>query len=387
MSEVSDWYMLNAGERIGPLSIDDLRAQLRVLDVYVWRQGMAEWQLASTVPEIVSGWKSPIPAPSSRRSLSLGMIVGIAFVPFIFAWFTLRPGHSHMARIASFAYMFLISIGLVQSARETATVPELARPSQLTTQLAVAQQAVLSPAPTQALDGALERTTRIGKIEIVADGSEQRLHINGKPTSVTDHLLQLGPVYDFNGWEALVIAKTSGGTACGTMFAVLVTDPRQNSATITESFGDCTDFIRVAKGKSRLAMRVGNEAFVASDTGFEKVAIEEIHLDEINEEVRLPITDVDPILNPLSEADMKVYLWCGTIFSAAGPSLTVELTSNRDKFFGVVLNSQGEIESASGREGSQACVTGRYISNIQPFLPVSSVEIPLLTSYHLLIAN
>lgn len=387
MSEVGDWYMLKAGESIGPFSIDELRAQLPGLDVNVWRQGMAEWKLASTVPEIVSGWKSPIATPPSPRSLSPGMIVGIAFVPFIFAWLTLRPGHSQTARLASFAYMFLISVGLVQNPRQTATVPESAHPSQSTTQTAEVWQTVLSPAPTQALDAALERMTRIGKIEIVADGTGQRLHINGKPTSVTDHLLQLGPVYDFNEWEALVIAQTSGGTACGTMFAVLVTEPRQNAATITDSFGDCTDFIRIARGKNRLAMRVGHEAFVASDKGFEKVAVEEIHLDEINEEIRLPITGMDPILNPLPEGDMKVYLWCGTIFSAAGPSLYVELTNHRGKFFGVVLNSPNQIEAASRREGSQACVTGRYISTVQPFLPKYSVEMPLLTAYHLVIAN
>lgn len=384
MSEVGEWYMLKAGERIGPLSVEELRAQLPDLEVNVWRQGMAEWQLASTVPEIVSGWKSPIAAPSSRRSLSPAMIAGIAFVPFIFAWFTLRPGHSKMARLASFAYLFLISVGLVQDQRQTATVSQIAPPSTSTTQVAEAQPSVLSPAPTQALDGALERMTRIGKVEIVADGSEQRLHINGKPTSVTDHLLQLGPVYDFNDWEAIVIAKTSGGTACGTLFAVLVTDPRQNAATITDSFGDCTDLIRVAKGTERLAMRVGNEAFVASDKGFEKVAVEQIHPDEINEEIRLAITDTGPVENLLPAGDKKVYLWCGTIFAAVGPSLYVELNHHKDKFFSATLNSPQQIESASDRQGSQACVTGRYISNAQFS---TGVEMPLLTAYQLVIAN
>ena len=39
--------------------------------------------------------------------LNVLLIIGIVFLPFIFAWFTLRKGHSKLARIVSFTWMAL----------------------------------------------------------------------------------------------------------------------------------------------------------------------------------------------------------------------------------------------------------------------------------------
>ncbi len=50
-------------------------------------------------------------APYRRVSFLLGM--GIFFMPYIFAWFTLRQGYSRQARIVSFFWMFMFLIPML----------------------------------------------------------------------------------------------------------------------------------------------------------------------------------------------------------------------------------------------------------------------------------
>ena len=46
-------YYLNInGTNVGPLTLDQLRAQNITPDTYVWRKGLAEWQRASSFPEL-----------------------------------------------------------------------------------------------------------------------------------------------------------------------------------------------------------------------------------------------------------------------------------------------------------------------------------------------
>jgi hypothetical protein len=39
------------------------------------------------------------------RPLGAWLVIGIIIVPVIFAWFTLRRGHSNSTRLAAFAYL------------------------------------------------------------------------------------------------------------------------------------------------------------------------------------------------------------------------------------------------------------------------------------------
>jgi len=50
------------------------------------------------------------PNASAAKGLSTGLIIGIIFIPFIFAWFTLKKGVSTKARVISFLWM-LIALG------------------------------------------------------------------------------------------------------------------------------------------------------------------------------------------------------------------------------------------------------------------------------------
>lgn len=42
---------------------------------------------------------------SSSRKVGFWLAIGILILPYIFAWFTLRQGHSVLSRVVSFAWM------------------------------------------------------------------------------------------------------------------------------------------------------------------------------------------------------------------------------------------------------------------------------------------
>ena len=44
--------------------------------------------------------------PDSERDVGLLLAIAIFFLPIIFAWFTLRKGHSVVARIIAFVWLF-----------------------------------------------------------------------------------------------------------------------------------------------------------------------------------------------------------------------------------------------------------------------------------------
>jgi hypothetical protein len=64
--------------------------------------------------------------PSSTRTIGVSLLIGIVLMPYIFSWFTLRKGHSALARIVSFTWltMFVLSNVLAFSLnpRQTSTL-------------------------------------------------------------------------------------------------------------------------------------------------------------------------------------------------------------------------------------------------------------------------
>jgi uncharacterized RDD family membrane protein YckC len=65
-----NWYYAREGRQIGPLSEDDLRAQVAAgvvrADTLVWREGMAGWQAYATVTGGTTGG-APEPAPACAQ--------------------------------------------------------------------------------------------------------------------------------------------------------------------------------------------------------------------------------------------------------------------------------------------------------------------------------
>jgi hypothetical protein len=57
------------------------------------------------------------PAPSRKVGILLG--IGIFVMPYIFSWFTLRKGHSTLARGLAFGWFVLVLIGLANNNAET----------------------------------------------------------------------------------------------------------------------------------------------------------------------------------------------------------------------------------------------------------------------------
>jgi hypothetical protein len=47
---------------------------------------------------------------TQERKLGVGLIIGIVLLPIVFAWFTLRKGHSTLSRVLSFGWLLVSSV-------------------------------------------------------------------------------------------------------------------------------------------------------------------------------------------------------------------------------------------------------------------------------------
>lgn len=48
-----------------------------------------------------------------QRTMGFWMVIGVLFMPYIFAWFLLRKGYSRSARVVGFSWMFIGLLGLM----------------------------------------------------------------------------------------------------------------------------------------------------------------------------------------------------------------------------------------------------------------------------------
>jgi hypothetical protein len=102
-----------------------------------------------TNAEIGVGSPTTIEAPvtPSPRKLSWLLILGIVFMPYIFAWFTLRAGYSRLTRITSFCWAVVaLGIGIFHPPEPgaLATSPTASPPA---SESKVASPAAQQPAP------------------------------------------------------------------------------------------------------------------------------------------------------------------------------------------------------------------------------------------------
>ena len=64
-------------------------------------------EMSDSAPACPSCGKPNANAPAEERSVGILLGIGILFIPLIFAWFTLRKGHTTKAKIISFVWLVL----------------------------------------------------------------------------------------------------------------------------------------------------------------------------------------------------------------------------------------------------------------------------------------
>ena len=69
------WFYGEAGQTLGPVSLDDLLGRLFAMPnphgVLVWREGQGDWKEAGSVPEISSRLPPPIAGAAPDKAESL----------------------------------------------------------------------------------------------------------------------------------------------------------------------------------------------------------------------------------------------------------------------------------------------------------------------------
>ncbi|MBP7001743.1 DUF805 domain-containing protein [Amaricoccus sp.] len=71
MSDVEQWYYVDAGQRLGPVSIDEIRRLVRdsrlSVDALVWRSGLQDWIPLHQSPAADAASSLPPPLPAAAR--------------------------------------------------------------------------------------------------------------------------------------------------------------------------------------------------------------------------------------------------------------------------------------------------------------------------------
>lgn len=67
---------------------------------------------SETTNTLFDGAPPPLPLvpDNGKRKVSNILLIGILFMPYIFAWFTLRKGHTGFSRFISFSWLILVLI-------------------------------------------------------------------------------------------------------------------------------------------------------------------------------------------------------------------------------------------------------------------------------------
>ena len=90
-------------------------------------------EMSDSAPACPSCGKPNANAPAKERSVGILLGIGILFIPLIFAWFTLRKGHTTKAKVISFVWLVL-SLAIIgsQDGTSTRSVSNSSSPSPIT---------------------------------------------------------------------------------------------------------------------------------------------------------------------------------------------------------------------------------------------------------------
>jgi len=141
-----------------------------------------------------------VTAPT-KRNVGFLLGLGILFIPFVFAWFLLRKGHSLLARIIGFGWLvlgLLVAIGAPASTPGTGNKPVAAQATASSAAPAVAA------APAEPLKSytASQVATSYDENTVAAD-----ILFKGKRVQVTGRITDINT--DFMGNPYLVLAGTN----------------------------------------------------------------------------------------------------------------------------------------------------------------------------------
>jgi hypothetical protein len=121
MPESTPWYYQSAGQQAGPLSEAALREMLRSgqlsPEAQVWRQGMAGWQPARSVPELAA----VAPGAGPVQPVDLPLLIGLSIVTFtvygVVKFYQAAKAYELLAaRRSSFDTLFWTYVGLAAGA-------------------------------------------------------------------------------------------------------------------------------------------------------------------------------------------------------------------------------------------------------------------------------
>lgn len=255
-----------------------------------------------------------------------------------------------------------------EEASESAKPQETAPPSQVDS---AEPQAVDEPLPhdmpEQGLESARSRETRFGTLQVrdTEDGEQEALY-EGQSLSIVDQYVSFGPAYDFPGYTLVPVELSSGGTACPSLFRVLIVDA--NGVSAHDAFGNCSDRVKVLKVNDGLLLRVGAEAFLASkESGVQKTSLEVARKAELSLLLDGANKRMEYVMSPLVTPDNAFYRWWGMLERIErSDDLEMWVFSwgmNKEHTFLAFVSPSTERKVPKLQLGTHVAVVGAYTAN------------------------
>ncbi|MGY2186183.1 OB-fold protein [Pseudomonas sp. SDO5591_S426] len=138
-----------------------------------------------------------VTAPT-KRNVSFLLGIGILFLPFVFAWFLLRNGHSLLARILGFGWLILGVLAMAGTPSSTSSHNS----NSVASQAAVSSPAAAAPAEPIKAYTASQVASSYEENTVAAD-----MQFKGKRVQVSGRITDINT--DFMGKPYLVLAGTN----------------------------------------------------------------------------------------------------------------------------------------------------------------------------------
>jgi hypothetical protein len=82
--EAPIWYLREGSRSVGPFTIQEMKARLRVIpnwqSIYVWREGFDDWAQAGSVPELHEVGPPPFKQAPKRKSIPIRIARALVFI-------------------------------------------------------------------------------------------------------------------------------------------------------------------------------------------------------------------------------------------------------------------------------------------------------------------
>lgn len=164
------------------------------------------------------------------------------------------------------------------------------------------------------------RATQIGDLEVATDETGTRFTIQGRQTSISEHVIELGPTQKWYAGNWILAKVREPGTCAIQYVMLLVGQDSNNQANIEKSnpFGDCSSMTNITSNEYQILVNFRSNAVIVAhnaELGYTSQVIEpdELPLAENRMQLSSAEDGMRTVLRPPIQPDNKIYRFYGRL--------------------------------------------------------------------------